>query len=313
MTEYSESESPFNRAYYLSVFLKFILYLFLGFMVGQLMSALVYMYYFGEDMTVMANAVLHPEDNLGLGMPLLLVQAANSLVCFLIFPLLFIARTSFPLYYDSWNDNSQVAIASFSNVFVMMIFVLPLSSVLAEWNQTVQFPDFLSGFESWARSSEKQIAALTQVITHFSSLTEFLVGLLIIGVLAAVGEELTFRGVLQPLFINLFRNAHVGIVVTAFVFGAIHMQFFSFLPRLVLGVLFGYLYYYSQNLWIPIVGHLVNNSLSLFFVYRYGMSDTDIPIGGMEQNQLVIFIVSSGLIIAVFLYLKKMWAKNKST
>lgn len=313
MTPNSESESPYNREYYLSVFLKFILYLFVGFLVGQMMSALVYMYYFGEDMSVMANVILHPEKNLGLGMPLLLVQAANSLVCFLIFPLLFISKTLFPIHYNWWNDNPQVAISSFSNVFVMMIFVLPLNSVLADANQLVQFPDFLSGFEVWARNSEKQIAALTQVITHFSSLTDFLVGLLIIGVLAAVGEELAFRGVLQPLFIHLFKNAHVGIWVTAFIFGAIHMQFFSFLPRFVLGVLFGYLYYYSRNLWIPIVGHLVNNSLSLFFVYRYGISETDLPIGELDQNQALIFLFSSGLIMAVFFYLKKMWAKNRST
>ncbi len=261
----------------------------------------------------MANAILHPQDNLNLGMPLLLVQAANSLVCFLIFPLLFISKTSFPIQYDSWNNNSQVAISSFSNVFVMMLFVLPLSSVLAEWNQIIQFPDFLAGFETWARNSEKQIAALTQVITHFGSFTDFLVGLLIIGVLAAVGEELAFRGVLQPLFIHLFKNSHVGIWVTAFVFGAIHMQFFSFLPRFMLGALFGYLYYYSRNLWVPIVGHLVNNSLSLFFVYHYGMSETDLPIGELDQNQGLIFLFSSGLIITVFIYLKKMWAKNITT
>lgn len=313
MTYNTSSEDPFNREYYLSVFLKFIIYLSAGFLVGQLMSAFVYMFYFGEDLSVMAKAIAHPEDNLGLGMPLLLVQAANSLVCFLIFPLMFISKTSFPIHYNSWQGNPQVAISSFSNVFLMMIFVLPLSGILAEWNQSVQFPEFLSGFESWARSSEKQIAALTQVITHFESLTDFLVGLLIIGVLAAVGEELAFRGVLQPLFIHLFKNAHLGIWVTAFVFGAIHMQFFSFLPRFVLGIIFGYMYFYSQNLWVPIVGHFVNNGLSLFFVYRYGMSESDLPLKEVGQNQVMIFLFSVGLISVVFIYLKRMWAKNRVT
>ena len=259
---------------------------------------------------MISKAILHPEENLGLGMSLLLGQAAYSLIWFLVFPLLFISKTQFPIHYNSWNNNPQVAVSSFSNMFVIMFFVLPLSSVLVEWNQMIVLPDFLSGFEQWARDSEKEIAALTRVITHFSTLPNFLVGILIIGVLAAVGEELTFRGVLQPLFIHLFRNKHLGVLITAFIFGAIHMQFFSFLPRFVLGVLFGYIYVYSQNLWVPIFGHFVNNSLSLFFVYRYGMDKADVPIDVLDQSSWVLFLFSGSVIGIVFFFLKRLWANN---
>jgi hypothetical protein len=83
------------------------------------------------------------------------------------------------------------------------------------------------------------------------------------------GEELLFRGALQTIFLRWIRNPHVAILLVAFIFSAIHMQFYGFFPRLALGLLFGYLFYWSNNLWIPIFAHLVNNGAVVINTFIY--------------------------------------------
>ncbi|MFO8053840.1 MAG: CPBP family intramembrane glutamic endopeptidase, partial [Bacteroidales bacterium] len=87
--------------------------------------------------------------------------------------------------------------------------------------------------------------------------------------LPAIGEELLFRGVLQQLLSKLFANVHLGILVTAILFSAIHMQFFGFLPRIVLGLVLGYAFYLSGNIWMPVVIHFVNNAFAVVIAHLY--------------------------------------------
>ncbi|HAZ23715.1 MAG TPA: CPBP family intramembrane metalloprotease domain-containing protein, partial [Algoriphagus sp.] len=86
---------------------------------------------------------------------------------------------------------------------------------------------------------------LTQFLTDFQSVPELLTGLLVIGVLAGIGEEMFFRGVLQPKLHLYTGSVHWGIWLTAIIFSAIHIQFYGFVPRVFLGAIFGYLYVYS--------------------------------------------------------------------
>jgi membrane protease YdiL (CAAX protease family) len=98
---------------------------------------------------------------------------------------------------------------------------------------------------------------------------DFAIGLAVIAGLAALGEELFFRGVLQSLFERYTGNHHVAIWVSAGIFSFIHFQFFGFFPRLFLGAFFGYLYVWNRNIWIPIVAHLFNNGWTLTMQYLY--------------------------------------------
>ena len=88
-----------------------------------------------------------------------------------------------------------------------------------------------------------------------------------IALLPAVGEELIFRGIIQRILKNLFRSGHLSVWVTAFVFSAIHFQFYGFLPRFILGLVFGYLFLWSETLWLPVIAHFINNGVLLLLVY----------------------------------------------
>jgi membrane protease YdiL (CAAX protease family) len=104
-----------------------------------------------------------------------------------------------------------------------------------------------------------------------------ILNLFIIAILPAVGEEFFFRGVLQKILIKLFKSGHVGIWVTAFIFSAIHFQFFGFVPRFILGLIFGYLFFWSGTLWLPVISHFINNAVPVIMAYIQGMEKFNAP------------------------------------
>jgi hypothetical protein len=152
-------------------------------------------------------------------------------------------------------------------VVILALAMLPISNMLAELNQMIVFPDFMSDFENFLRSSEKETEQITHAFIYAPGLQVLFLNLFIIAVIPAIAEEFFFRGALQGIMTQWFRNVHLAIIITAFIFSLIHFQFFTFVPRLFLGVVFGYLMYYTGNIWIPILAHFVNNAAAVIVYY----------------------------------------------
>ncbi len=149
-----------------------------------------------------------------------------------------------------------------------MIASIPAMNALVKFNEQLILPESLSAIESWMRAAEEQAQESVGILLGQSTVGSLIVSLLIVGVLAGVSEELFFRGALQRIFMSGRMNVHVAIWLTAFVFSAFHLQFFGFLPRLLLGAYFGYLFYWSKSLWLPIVMHVFNNSMVVCVMWR---------------------------------------------
>ncbi|RYU75814.1 CPBP family intramembrane glutamic endopeptidase [Hymenobacter persicinus] len=150
---------------------------------------------------------------------------------------------------------------------LLILGSIPAMSGIIEWNAKVHFPEFLHGFEQWARAKENQAQGLTTFLTRFNTTTRFLVGLLVIAVVPAISEELLFRGVIQRNLVQWFGSRHAGVWLAAFIFSAIHQQFFGFVPRFVLGLILGYLYEWSGNILVPMVAHFTQNAFQLLLLY----------------------------------------------
>jgi len=165
-------------------------------------------------------------------------------------------------------------------IIMLMLVAMPFMSWLIEWNANIVFPDFLHGVELWMKQKETQAADLTKVFLTFNGTASFIYIMIIVAVVPALGEELLFRGVLQKIFIQWTKNPHWGIWITAFIFSAIHVQFYGFLPRMLLGALFGYLFLWSKSLWLPILGHFINNGTVVVTIYLYpeSMNNADVTI-----------------------------------
>ena len=156
------------------------------------------------------------------------------------------------------------------NVMLVMLIALPIINLLAQWNAELNFPGFLDGLEGKLKEMEERAGKLTDAFLDSESLTQFTINLIMIAIIPAIGEELLFRGVIQRIFCEWTGNKHVGIIIAAIVFSAFHLQFYGFLPRLAMGIFFGYLFLWSGSLWLPILAHFVNNGLAVTIYYIFG-------------------------------------------
>lgn len=146
-------------------------------------------------------------------------------------------------------------------LFILGIFPVAQSSY---WiNQQLPLP-------TWMKDMEKNANELVKILLHMDSPAELLLNLLTVGVVAAIGEELVFRGIVQQQISRVVNNPILGIWLTAIIFSAIHMQFVGFLPRMILGAGLGYLFYWSRSLWLPIIVHFLFNSLQVVAYYFMG-------------------------------------------
>jgi membrane protease YdiL (CAAX protease family) len=174
------------------------------------------------------------------------------------------------------------------------------NSLVIEWNANLELPNALHAFEEWAQSQESYLKALTEYLTTFPHTGYLIAALLIIAVVPALGEELFFRGLMQPLWMRILKNPHAAIWLTAFLFSAFHFQFYGLFPRLLLGALFGYFYYWSGSLWLAVLGHFLNNGFSLlmYYIYQQGMMETNLAEPEAVSLSVVVPFLFIGIVAA---------------
>ena len=190
-------------------------------------------------------------------------------------------------------------------IVLMTLGGMLFNGLLVYWNAQLELPEVMEGIETWMKEMETQLMELTKFLTDFQSVPELLTGILVIGVFAGVGEELFFRGLIQPKMQSYFKSAHWGIWITAIIFSAIHVQFYGFLPRVFLGALFGYMYHYSGSLLYPIIAHIFNNALTVVVVYLSNQGYFDFDLESTDSVSYPAGLVGLLVLILGFLYFKK--------
>lgn len=187
-------------------------------------------------------------------------------------------------------------------VILILLASIPIINSLAALNEGMKFPDWLSGLENWIKDKEMSAQELTEAFLKMNTFGSLVFNIIMIGILPAIGEELIFRGVLQRLFAEWTKNIHWGIVIAAFLFSAMHFQFYGFLPRMVLGILLGYLFYWSGSIWMPMIGHFVNNATAVILYYFYSDKMTqEIETFGADKGTYIYLIIGV-LIVVPLLY-----------
>jgi len=152
---------------------------------------------------------------------------------------------------------------------------------------------------------------LTNLLTDFTSFPQFLLGVLVIAIIPAVGEELVFRGLVQNKLFQLTKNRHIAIWISAFLFSAIHIQFYGFFPRMLLGIIFGYLYLWSGNLLIPVIAHFVNNFFTVVIIYLEKLNIVTFDIESTKAMPWELVIISLILTLFLIYYFRKYYHKNR--
>lgn len=145
----------------------------------------------------------------------------------------------------------------------IMICAVPAINLLADLNSRIELPKSLDFVEHFLKQQEEAAAILTERFLQADNFGILLINLGLMAFLPALSEELTFRGTLQ----QILSNSHMAIWVTAIIFSAIHMQFYGFIPRMLLGALFGYMFLWTGSLWTSILMHFTNNALAVIAFY----------------------------------------------
>ena len=179
----------------------------------------------------------------------------------------------------------------------IMICALPAINLLADLNSRVDLPEWLDSIEQKLKAYEEEAAALIERFLQADNSWQVLLNIGLMALLPALAEELSFRGTLQ----QILGNKHIAIWVTAIVFSAIHMQFYGFIPRMLMGAMFGYVFVWSGCLWIPIVMHFTNNGLAVIAYYIFGSENSYADTIGAGATSwlgvLSLILTSLGLLI----------------
>ena len=201
-------------------------------------------------------------------------------------------------------------------VIAIVYFAEPLINWINEINSKLVLPQSLSKIQEWMVQSEDQATKITEAFLKTTSFSGLLFNLFMIGFLPAIGEELLFRGIIQQLLKKWSGNAHLAIWISATLFSALHLQFFGFLPRLLLGAMFGYMLEWSGSLWLPIIAHFVNNATAVvaFYLLDKGMISKDIDKVGTSSDGSTYMVLVSIFFLYLFfrsLYLHYHTAEDK--
>jgi membrane protease YdiL (CAAX protease family) len=232
------------------------------------------------------------------------LQAIGVLIIFILPSFLFaIFWTKPKIHYLSIT--TKPALSTLLIAGTGMLMALPMINWLAEINQRMQFPKAFNGIEVWMKHSEEKATLLTDALTKGDTIDVLILNLIVIALMAAFSEELFFRGILQKVLNENTRNKHIGVWVGAILFSAFHMQFYGFLPRMLMGAYLGYLFLWSGSLWPGIFAHFINNGMAVILIWFSNRGDINVDADkvGIQENEWIYVVISFVMVAMSLLFI----------
>lgn len=180
---------------------------------------------------------------------------------------------------------------------LILVATIPFAGAVSELNRILPIPvEWEKKFKGWETARQAQESALIKI----NSLYKYLVSLFIIGLLPALFEEVYFRSGLQNILTRWIRNPWIAIIITSIIFSIIHVSYYGFLVRFSLGIVLGLLFYYSKNIWLPIIFHFLFNGLQVTFLYIISMRGISTKRDMEQSFPLWVGIIALGLLLYLF-------------
>lgn len=298
---YSQSPPVKILSFLLIIFISLLFTLIIGIALGFM--------FFGSEMLEYVKGGLSFNDPALLPM-LRYLQIINTIGIFVFPPLIFVLLVSKrPAQYLAMKLTP--AFLSIVTGVAVIIAILPFIHWLVEINEMLFLPEWLAGVEQWMKRSEVQAKELTDIFLGTTATAGLMINLLIIAVLPAIGEEFLFRGVLLRLFREWTRNSHFAVLISAFFFSALHLQFYGFLPRFVLGIILGYLFIWTRSIWVPVLIHFVNNGIAVVAAWFYARGNIQHDFESVGEADQPLVIISSLVIVLVMMLAIRFYEHKK--
>lgn len=249
--------------------------------IGAFFGIIAVMPFYDGSLMDFIQAAESPVGNDSMRVPLLIMQGTASLTGFILVPILL-----FRFYYRE-NTNFFPSPTINQLPILLTLVLVPMfmmvNAPVIEWNQNFTFPESMAGLESKFKAMEDLLRETSEFITRFDSTGQLLLGLVVVAIIPGIGEELVFRGLIQNNVLRITGNIHVAIWLAALLFSMFHLQFYGLVPRMLLGALFGYLYYFSGNLIYPMVAHFMNNGFTLIMLHLYNIGVVELDIESTDS------------------------------
>jgi len=286
-------------------FLKMLIILglaFFSFLIVSILGVIVALLIFDSDVQGIMNALQDYTNPEIMGI-LKYLQILQSLGLFII-PSVILGILLFDNGMRGYGCIATKVSGSVIAVGVLVYFGFPLVNLLADWNSNLKLPPFLSGLEEAIRNMEDNAALLTDAFLQTTTVRGFLVNMVMIAILPAIGEELFFRGLIQKQFIQWTRKPWMGIILASAFFSFLHMQFYGFVPRFYLGIIFGLIYYWSGSIWLPILAHFLNNGTAVVIYFIFGIDAVESKFDsiGTTRGNWPILVISLLMIMSAMWY-----------
>ncbi len=297
---YLENTSAFGKLLLLFglVLIFSILTVLSGLLIGKL--------YLGVSLAELASLISNPETDESIGF-IKFYQLLNQIGIFIL------PVAAYSLFVSTSPDNylkldRKPTALSFLIAGLVVYAILPFLNYVAELNQNIVLPEAFWGIEQWMKAKELQAAELTKVFLRTETIGGLSLNLFIVALIPAIGEELLFRGVLLRLLKEMTNSVHLAVIISALLFSAIHLQFYGFFPRFLLGLILGYSFVFTQNLWVPIFLHFINNASSVIIYYLHYNGFIKINMENFGASPNPVFIIGSLLAtiwLMIILYQKE--------
>ena len=253
-------------------------FILLCYFAGQLIGLLITEWLFGLTAQQLSTIIMLPDKAVAIRNIIIFLQASSALFSFTLLPAayLYLIQKQTPI--TLFAPHQRLLPAAVLLTILLVLMCMPVNALLIEWNKHLQLPNGLAWLEHQLQLREQKGAQLTSLLTTFTSMWQLLAGVLFVAIIPSFGEEFFFRGIVQTKLVTLFKNKHIAIVCTGFLFSFLHLQFYGFVPRMLQGVLFGYLFYWSKNLFYPIIAHLTNNGVTvvMYYCWQHGLIPVNI-------------------------------------
>ena len=214
-------------------------------------------------------------------------------------------------YFCSNNPKEYLSIGGIPNgniillTLICMFLLSPAISLTGLLNKQMILPEFMAPIENWMKAQEEMAEKLTLILLSGKGILTLLFNLIVIAVVAGITEEFLFRGALQRIIGKWTPNHHLVIWIAAFLFSAFHMQFFGLLPRMLLGAYFGYLLYWSKNIWLPVFAHFANNAFAVISMSNANLKDNEFITGDISAQHLLPYSIMAVITLLLFFICSK--------
>lgn len=273
--------------------------LVVGFMFA--ISLILSSYYFNISIDETLTASAHISNDTEIAITKILL-ATQTISLFGIVPLIFLISYKKKETISFLKISSKNHIKYIPLVIIIMITSLPFINFIAEFNGLII--DTILGPDNFLKTLQKENINISQKLLQTDSLLIVFYNVLIVAVLPGFFEEFCFRGAMQNSIVSRIKSHHVAIISTGILFGLLHFEFYGVISRAMMGILFGYFLYWTNNLWFPIIAHFSNNAAIViinYFIEKETLDSSVENIGGTNETMIIGLI--SGIVAAILIFI----------